>query len=161
MTNLILLACTGATARKAVSDRAKALTARGRRRTRRTARVLARLGVRRPRVLYSPSRRALETADILLKGLGGEGVACADLTKSPSPGLLAQIHGTCVVAVGHEPWLGELVARLVQGPRVKPRIGLAKMGLGWLEGQIRPGGMRLRALLPGKVLRKIARISRP
>jgi phosphohistidine phosphatase len=138
-------------------DEARALAPRGRKRARRAARALARLGVSRPRLLHSPRLRALETADVLLRRLGGEGVACAALGEPPSSGLLTQMAGERVVVVGHEPWLGQLVAGLVLGAPREVRFRLEKAGVAWLEGEARPGGMRLKALLPPKVLRDLAR----
>jgi phosphohistidine phosphatase len=138
-------------------DARRALTPRGRRRARRVARVLARMGMSRPRLLHSPRLRALETADVLQKRLGGEGVASAALTAPPGPALLAQMTGECVVLVGHEPWLGRLVTWLVVGAPGKAPLRLKRGGVAWLEGKAQPGAMRLRAVIPPQVLRKFAR----
>jgi phosphohistidine phosphatase len=154
---LIVVRSACAAPRGDLPDEVRALAPRGRKRARRVARALARLGVSRPRVLHSPRLRALETADILLKRLGGEGVACAALGEPPSPALLTRIAGERVVIVGHEPWLGQLLAGLVVGMPRATRFRLKKAGLAWLEGEARPGGMRLRALLPPRVVRDLAR----
>jgi len=154
---LIVVRSACAAPRRDLPDEVRALVPRGRKRARRAARALARLGVSRPRVLHSPRLRALETADILLRRLGGEGVACAALGEPLSPALLTQIAGERVVVVGHEPWLGQLLAGLVVGMPRATRLRLKKAGLAWLEGEARPGGMRLRALLPPRVVRDLVR----
>jgi phosphohistidine phosphatase len=154
---LIVVRSACAAPRGDLPDEVRALAPRGRKRARRAARALARLGVAQPRVLHSPRLRAVETADILLRRLGGEGVVCAALGEPPSPALLPQIAGERVVVVGHEPWLGQLLAELVLGTRQAMRFRLKKAGLAWLEGEARPGGMRLRALLPPRVGRDLAR----
>ena len=62
-----------------------------------------------------------------------------------------------VGVIGHEPWLGELIALLTTGePRHGETLALKKGGVALLEGTIAPGGMRLRALLPPKILRRLA-----
>src|SRR5262249_18148923 len=85
-------------------------------------------------------------------------VATERLTGSPRSELLAEIaeHGVrgSVAVVGHEPWLGELVALLTFGDQpggdsIPPKKG---RGAG-LAGTAAPGGMTLRALLPPRLLR--------
>jgi phosphohistidine phosphatase len=124
---------------------------------RRTARVLVRLGASGARVLHSPRLRALETADILLRRLGGEGVACRGLDEAPSAELLAQMAGERVVVVGHEPWLGRLVTGLVLGAPRETRFRQEEVGVVWLEGEPHPGGMKMKALLPRRALRRLGR----
>jgi phosphohistidine phosphatase len=89
------------------------------------------------------------------------------LCQTPRPELLAQIgeqtsapdqkrHATAVV--GHEPWLGELVAWLAFGdPRLGETLDLRKGSVVWLEGSAVPRGMRMRALLTPKTLRAVGR----
>lgn len=57
--------------------------------------------------------------------------------------------------VGHEPWLSELIALLVVGDRGDgdARFELKKGAVAHLVGSPRPGGMRLVALMPPKLLR--------
>jgi phosphohistidine phosphatase len=100
------------------------------------------------------------TADVVLERLGGEGIACGALAKPRSRGLLAQIHGRRVVIVGPERGLGDLLACLVRRLPAGWRPVLGTMGMAWLHGDVRPGGMRLIALLPGRILRRIVRPSR-
>jgi phosphohistidine phosphatase len=62
-----------------------------------------------------------------------------------------------VAVVGHEPWLGELIALLTTGEsRHGETIPLKKGGVAILEGAPTPGGMTLRALLPPRVSRRLA-----
>ena len=156
---VVCSACPSAPA-AGLSDQGLALTPHGRRRARRIGRVLARLGMSGPRVLHSPRLSALESTDILLKRLGGEGVASAALAAPPSSGLLAQMKGERVVLVGHEPWLEQLITWLVLGAPGKASFHIKQAGVTWLEGKARPGAMRLKAVLPPKVVRSLARCRR-
>jgi phosphohistidine phosphatase len=67
-----------------------------------------------------------------------------------------------VALVGHEPWMGELVAWLTTGaPPHGSVFAFKRGGVAWLEGQPQPGQMVLQAFLPPKVLRELGeRISR-
>lgn len=143
-------------------DADRQLTDRGRRRFRQVVRGLRALDLRVDRILSSPWRRAAETADLalpLLRG-GGSAEVCSFLTQSPRSELLTAIAATAVprvALVGHEPWLGELIAMLTTGEvRHGEVIPLKKGGVALLEGAVAPGGMQLRALLPPKVLRRLA-----
>jgi phosphohistidine phosphatase len=65
--------------------------------------------------------------------------------------VLADAADTTAV-VGHEPWLGELVAWLAFGDtRHHHSLELKKGGVVWLDGHTIPGGMKIRALLPAKI----------
>jgi phosphohistidine phosphatase len=137
-------------------DALRPLTARGRRRWRKAVRGLARLGVGFDRVLHSPARRARQTAKGLRSLVEGELVETARLAQAPARALLEEVSGARVALVGHEPWLSELLAWLTVGSaELGPRFMLGKGAVAWLEGSIAPGGMRLRALWSGKVLRAI------
>ena len=58
--------------------------------------------------------------------------------------------------VGHQSWLGELVAWLAfDDASLGASIDLKKGGVIWLEGTAVPGGMAVRAMLPPKVLRAL------
>jgi phosphohistidine phosphatase len=75
--------------------------------------------------------------------------------KSELLALIAELNETTAV-VGHEPWLGELVAWLAFGDtRHGDALCLKKGGVVWLEGSCVPGGMQLRAVLPPNVLRSV------
>jgi phosphohistidine phosphatase len=62
-----------------------------------------------------------------------------------------------VALVGHEPMLSSLAAWLVTGDRRRGAMFEIKKGAALvLDGEPRPGGMRLVASLPPKTLRRIA-----
>jgi phosphohistidine phosphatase len=145
-----------------IEDADRQLTERGRRRFKQVVRGLRALDLRLDRILSSPWRRAAETADLalpLLRG-GGSAAVCAHLVQSPKAELLSAIAETAaprVAVIGHEPWLGELIALLTTGEqRHGETIPLKKGGVAILEGAPTPGGMQLRALLPPRVLRRLA-----
>jgi phosphohistidine phosphatase len=77
------------------------------------------------------------------------------LARQPAAPLLAEIRGTSVALVGHEPWLSQLAAWLTTGDRrLGSKFRMKKGGVIVLEGDPRPGAMRLVAALPPKVLRR-------
>ncbi len=146
-----------------VADADRELTPDGVRKLRRAIRGMRALDLRFGRVLSSPWRRAVHSAE-LLGVLVDEPrpILTSLLTSSPRAELLAQIseatagsqRGT--VVVGHEPWLGELVAWLAFGDaRFGEALDLKKAGLVWLSGTAVPGGMMIRAMLPPKLLRAV------
>jgi len=144
------------------ADADRQLTERGRRRFRQVVRGLRALDLRVDRILVSPWRRAAETADLALPLLrsGGSAELCPLLCAAPRADLLSAIASTAVARVaviGHEPWLGELIAMFTTGEsRHGESIPLKKGGVALLEGAPSPGGMNLRALLPPGVLRRLA-----
>lgn len=142
-------------------DERRALTPEGKRRFARAVRGLADLEIGIDRLLHSPWRRAVETAELLAPIVRGDTVETALLARSPTARLLARLEGEHVGVVGHQPWLGDLVALLVTGETdAGARLALGKGALVWLEGEPRPGAMVLRALLPPRVLRRLGRRSR-
>src|SRR4030095_13513133 len=73
---------------------------------------LQRLKVRFDRLYHSPWLRAVETAELLAPVLDGKAVCSPALARAPSQDVLDALDGRRVALVGHEPWLGELVALL-------------------------------------------------
>jgi len=143
---------------RGTSDAGRPLTPHGRARFRSTVAGLRRVGVRFDRLYHSPKLRAVETADLLGRLVRGETVVTAHLARAPAPALLGAVRGEEVGVVGHEPWLGALAAWLVTGDRGRgERFPLKKGGVVVLEGDLRPGAMRLVASLPPKVLRRAGR----
>ncbi|MGE5182088.1 MAG: SixA phosphatase family protein [Acidobacteriota bacterium] len=149
-----------------LDDTRRELTRAGTRKFRDAVHGLRELGWQLDRVLTSPWKRALQTAELLSPITSGAAIESELLTRPPTAELLAQIaertaepaksrHATAVV--GHEPWLGELVAWLAFGdPRLGETLLLKKGGVAWLDGTAVPRGMRLRALLTPKALRAAA-----
>ncbi|MCS7219392.1 MAG: histidine phosphatase family protein [Thermus sp.] len=144
------------------ADDARPLSPKGVKRFRKVVRGLRALGVELDYLLTSPKRRALETAEMLSDLLQGESRVTPHLALPPSPALLEEIPKEGRVAlVGHEPYLSGLLAWLLLGDflgesargDLGERFPLKKGGVAWLEGEVRPGGMCLRALFPPKVFR--------
>jgi phosphohistidine phosphatase len=140
-----------------IEDARRPLTDKGRRRWSRAVRGLDRLGVRFDRVYHSPWFRAVETAEALVDLVTIETVVTKELAKRPTAGLLRALSGKRIAVVGHQPWLGELVGMLALG-RLEDGVQfeLRKGAIVRLEGDSRPRGMVVRAVLPPNVLRALA-----
>jgi phosphohistidine phosphatase len=139
-------------------DAARELTDAGKTRLRRVVRGLRALDIRFERILTSPWKRALQTAKQLESLAASDLVTTELLTQPPCAELLALIaeRGETTALVGHEPWLGELVAWLAFGDsRHGDALIIKKCGVLWLEGTAVPGGMQLRAAIPPKLLRAL------
>jgi phosphohistidine phosphatase len=145
-------------------DATRRLTSAGQRKFKGVVRGVKRLGWKLDRVFSSPWLRAARTAELLAPLGGGVAIETDLLTKSPRAELLALISeyaggaekGHAVAVVGHEPWLGELIAWLAFGDgRHGEGLVLKKGGIVWLEGSATPGGMSMRAQLPPSVLRAV------
>ncbi len=139
-------------------DASRELTKDGEKKLRRIVKGLRRLGLDFDRILTSPWQRAKQTA-VLLRPLCEEPPLATDLLcaspKAELLALVAELNETAAI-VGHEPWLGELVAWLAFGDtRHGEALSLKKGGVVWLEGNAVPGGMMVRALLPPSVLRAV------
>jgi len=142
-------------------DEARALTGRGRRRFARSVMGLHRLGIRLDLVLHSPLLRAVQTAEGLVPLLDGRTEVTELLGAAPGAELVLMLsaHGERRVAlVGHEPWMGDLLALLVHGSRDSGgNYPFRKGGVAWLVGDPGAGLMTVRAFLPPKILRGMAR----
>jgi phosphohistidine phosphatase len=137
-------------------DEARPLTEDGRIRFRRVVRALGRLGLRVDRCLHSPWTRAVETADLLAPVIDGESVVEPLLACAPGEALITDLRGRRPALVGHEPWMSELLSLLVFGhPGEAERFVFKKGGVARLEGEAKPGGMRLLAFMPPGALRKL------
>ncbi|HEY5920109.1 MAG TPA: histidine phosphatase family protein [Kofleriaceae bacterium] len=145
-------------------DAARKLTSDGVRKFKRVVQGVRELGWRFDRVLTSPWQRALSTAELLAPLSEGQTIVTDLLCDKPRPelfALIAEASGPqekrqATAVVGHEPWLSELVAWLAFGdPRHGEALELKKGGIVWLEGSAVPGGMKLRAILPPKILREL------
>ena len=137
---------------------ARALTEAGKAKLRQVVRGLRALDIRFERVLTSPWKRAVQTAKLLRPIANAAPIATELLTQPPRAEIVALIaeQGATTAVVGHEPWLGELVAWLAFGDtRFGDAIAIKKSGVVWLEGTAVPGGMQLRAAIPPKLLRAL------
>ncbi|MEK6299237.1 MAG: phosphohistidine phosphatase SixA [Acidobacteriota bacterium] len=105
------------------TDEKRTLTTEGRDRMREAARGLRKLGVQLDLLLTSPLVRAVETAELVAEAVGlskKEIIQTGGLAPGGSADeLFAEIKSHTGVEsaalVGHEPYLGELAARMVQG----------------------------------------------
>ncbi len=142
------------------TDAERALTARGARRMRRAARGLWERGVRLDGLCTSPWTRARQTARCLAPLVRGPIEELELLARAPGPALLRELAAraeerAALGLVGHQPWLGELLAFLALGsPARAAAFRLARGGLAVLEGRPERAGMRLRSL---RSLRDLAR----
>lgn len=103
-----------------------------------------------------PWARAARTAELLAPVSDAAPVITELLARAPGEQLLALIaEGDATTAVvGHQPWLGELVALLVFDDLQRGEaIELKKGSVVWLDGTVAPAGMQLRAIVPPKLLR--------
>jgi phosphohistidine phosphatase len=104
-------------------DERRTLTNEGRERMHEGVKGLLKLGVELDLILTSPLVRAVETADIVATtfGLSKKDIEQTDYLKpgAPSDGLFAEIKKRAGVEslaiVGHQPDLGFIVSRIVQG----------------------------------------------
>jgi phosphohistidine phosphatase len=141
--------------RPGYDDEKRALTRRGRERWKCAVEGLRDLKVSVDRLLHSPWLRAVETADLAKELVDGERVETHNLVVAPRQTLLDELRGQRVAVIGHEPWLTELIAWLVLGdPSAGSQLVLKKGGVAWLEGEPRPGQMKLRALFTPRSLRR-------
>lgn len=139
-------------------DASRALTSDGEKKLRREVKGLRELGWIFDHVLTSPWLRAKQTAALLAPLAEADAIETELLAAPPSRELMtlvAQTKGEHVAVVGHEPWLGELVQWLTLGDPHRDAIGLKKGGIAWLSGTPVPGAMKLRALLPPRVIRAL------
>jgi phosphohistidine phosphatase len=142
-----------------IADADRALTPRGIQRFRSAARGLARALPRPDVVLTSPWKRARETAEILSQAWGGpEPKDTPTLAGGSVEALGRALHryrSATVAVVGHEPWLSELLARLL-GCSKAERLEFKKGGAAVvdLEGGLEGPG-KLVAYLPPRLMRRL------
>ena len=120
--------------RNEFSDEKRALTVEGRNRMREVVKGLVKLGVEFDLILSSPLARAVETAEIVAASVG---LSTRDIkhTKNLAPGafaeqLFAEIKSyagaEAVALIGHQPDLGSLISRVIQGDGDARSIQLKK-----------------------------------
>jgi len=139
-------------------DAARALTPEGRKKFLRLRAALEQADLRFDRLLHSPLLRAVETAELLMPLVDGPAQAEPLLATAPGEALLARLEGERPVLVGHQPWLGELLAWLVLADRERGYVfEWKKGGMALLSGDPVPGGMHLVGFLPPGLLRRLQR----
>jgi phosphohistidine phosphatase len=141
-------------------DEDRPLTPEGELKFREAAKGLARVVDRPDALLTSPWRRAKQTAAIVAGAWGRvepvETAALAGGSFEEQAEVLDRYPGDATVAVvGHEPWVSELLARLL-GTRHDARLEFKKGGAALVDvpGRLAEGGS-LVFYLPPKVLRKL------
>ena len=155
---LFLIRHAPAEPRDGSDDAARPLTKKGKKQWKRAARGLERLDVRFDALLHSPLRRAVETAEQIAHLCDGRIAISARLAEPPSIELFPELAGERVALVGPEPWLSELAAILVLGAAAQgPRFDLKKGSVLRLDGELRPGGMRISSLATMKTLAALDR----
>jgi phosphohistidine phosphatase len=121
-------------------DSRRPLTLKGEDRVRMISDAMRALELSFDRILSSPYRRASQTAEIVAAGLGLRKVLefSDDLTPEGDPKALLRQLGRVepapesVLLVGHEPYLSELISRLISGEPAAA-IDMKKGGLAKLE----------------------------
>jgi phosphohistidine phosphatase len=141
-------------------DEDRPLTPEGEQKFREAAGGLAKIVDRPDALLTSPWLRAKQTAAIAAAAWGRiepqETAALASGSFEEQAGVLDGYPGDATVAVvGHEPWVSELLARLL-GTRHDARLEFKKGGAALVDvpGRLAGGGT-LVFYLPPKVLRKL------
>lgn len=137
------------------SDDARPLSEVGVQKFKEVVRGLKRLDIRFDRLYHSPKLRAVQTAELLVPLLDGETEVTPYLATEPSQNLLKGLQGERVALVGHEPWMSELCAWLLTGRRNGGQFPFKKGGVAWLEGALKPGGMKLKGFWSPRVLRRL------
>jgi phosphohistidine phosphatase len=147
-------------------DTQRPLITKGERQARELAESLARGGVRVDLLASSPWLRAWQTASALAPLVrGGEPLALPELAQGDpartAAALLAAAadagasEDACIAAVGHEPWLSCLAAHLLGADEVAPAIAFRKAAVMTLSGELHEGGMRIEALVPMRLRRRL------
>lgn len=144
-----------------VADNDRPLTPEGDLKFREAAKGLARLVDRPEALLTSPWLRARQTAEIAATAWGGpepkETKALASGSFDAQAEVLDGYPEDATVAIfGHEPWVSELLARLL-GTSEDTRLTFKKGGAALVDvpGRLAEGGS-LVWYLPPKLLRKLA-----
>jgi phosphohistidine phosphatase len=122
-------------------DAQRPLTPKGKKQLRRAGQAMAELELDFEVILTSPFRRARETAEIVARALkaGKRLKLCAALAADRKPAALIRFLEKLkpapdrILLVGHEPFLSELMSRLLTGgPGLAvdfPKAGLCKLNL--------------------------------
>ena len=137
-------------------DSARLLTKGGRKEVTATARIATAAGLEVQRIIHSPRRRALETAEIWAKTLKSkpklEASAAVDPLADPhdAAGFTAAAEESLMI-VGHLPHLGRLVSLLVTGNLDKEIVLLPTGAVAALVQEA--GGWQVRWLLTPKLAR--------
>lgn len=139
-------------------DEQRRLTERGERQSRDAGAALAALGVTFDAVFTSPRVRALDTARLACRALGGEPIVHEPLSAGFSGADALELAAgfgadSRLLAAGHEPDFSGVVRDLTGGAVQMKKGGIAAVRLG-------PGAAELMVLLRPRELAALARASR-
>ena len=137
------------------SDAERMLTAKGEKRTRRTAKALQELKCIPAKICTSPLVRAAQTADIICRILIPKKEATPGEYLKPDASIAAGIAAIramrvgSVILVGHMPHLSRLASAVLTGDEAALFLDFDKSGVCCIvwEGSQQKGGARLRWLL--------------
>jgi phosphohistidine phosphatase len=145
---------------KGIEETLRPLTPRGIERFESAAAGLARAFPRPDALLTSPWKRARQTAEILAAAWGRLELKDTPALTGGNVDALARVlraypKDASVALVGHEPWLSELLARLL-GSSEDERFQFKKGGVAVVDlpGELEEGG-KLVAYLPPKLMRRL------
>ena len=133
-----------------LADADRPLSPKGRARFSQAVLGLQCLKVRFDRLYHSPWLRAVETAELLAPVLDGKAVDSAALARAPSQDLLDALVGERVALVGHEPWMGELVAWLTTGAPPHGSVFAFKRGSSLVGGAAATGSYGVTGFSPAE-----------
>lgn len=145
-------------------DSERPLTMEGVKRARRAAAGLKRIAKRPALVLTSPLVRARDTAAIFAQGAHWpQAVECAALSPAGAPEEVLEMlrqrgaKADCVAVVGHQPYLGRLVAQCLRGDARSEAFELKKSAIVCLQFAGPPCSRQgaLTWSLPPRILREL------
>jgi phosphohistidine phosphatase len=144
----------------AIPDADRRLTPKGRKRMQQVSRGLRRLGILPDRIVTSPLPRARETATIVAASLDihdrletSDALLASSDASTLRAWVLTRGEG-CLMIVGHNPGLSELVGLLVTGVADRPLCELKKGGVAALSSR-GDGGFALDWLAAPRLLRLV------
>ncbi|MCB0342247.1 MAG: phosphohistidine phosphatase SixA [Pseudobdellovibrionaceae bacterium] len=144
------------------SDEARPLTKEGMEKMADHAAAMHALFPEADQFLVSPLRRAQQTAEILIKFYKNVPMEPSPLLKPTVDPvktvsmLSEQENNRCLLLVGHQPHLGDLVGYLLTG-QVRPMFDIKKGAIVVLDfdGQLKPGRAHFQCLMQPKTLRRL------
>ena len=146
-------------------DSQRPLIAKGERQARELAEGLAQQRLLLDMLLSSPWLRAWQTAAALAPLSRGGALALPELAQGDPARTTAALvdalavagagDGACIAAVGHEPWLSQLAAHLTGADAIAGAFVFRKAAVMTLAGELRAGGMRIEALVPMRLRRRL------
>lgn len=147
-------------------DSERSLTVTGKEEVEEIAQALGRLKVKFDFVATSPLKRALQTAELVAKGLKIKNGDMEEWNELKPEGSRAELYRklshfkqeSSILVVGHEPYLSTMISEIVfgggAGSIVLKKGGLARIGLTAMQPKIKG---ELRWLLTPRHLKRVAK----